>query len=237
MATTLSIVTDNGVQFTSASFASFLKERQISHNCSSLYYPAANGAVERFNRVLKQTIQLAIQQHLPWKPAVVDFLQVYRATPHATTGLSPFKLLHGRPMRTKLTLLPPAPVCTPAKRNIRRRVCQRQHKMKAYTDARRGARTPAFQRGDRVRVRNPLHVPKGHKRFSDPLTIREKVGNSTYTLSNGKTWNASHLAAFPDLTTTTTDADQDTVEPQVVRSPRPKRDICKPGWLKDYVTG
>ena len=94
----LSIVTDNGVQFTSASFASFLKDRQISHSKSSLYHPAAKGTIERFNRVLRQTVQLAIQQHQRWKPAVVDFLQVYRATPHATTVSSPFELLHGRPM-------------------------------------------------------------------------------------------------------------------------------------------
>ncbi|KAJ8373726.1 hypothetical protein SKAU_G00043060 [Synaphobranchus kaupii] len=228
----LNVVTDNGVQFTSASFASFLKDRQISHNRSSLYYPAANGAIERFNRVLKQTIQLAIQQHQPWKPAVVDFLQVYRATPHATTGLSPFKLLHGRPMRTKLTLLTPAPECTAAKMDIRHRVSQQQRKMKAYTDAKRGARPPAFQKGDRVRVRKPLHVPKGHQRFSAPLTIREKVGDSTYILSNGKTWNASHLTVFPDTATT----DEDTVESPVDRSPRPRRNSCQPGWLRDYAT-
>ncbi|KAJ8336764.1 hypothetical protein SKAU_G00379840 [Synaphobranchus kaupii] len=228
----LNVVTDNGVQFTSASFASFLKGRQISHNRSSLYYPAANGAIERFNHVLKQTIQLAIQQHQPWKPAMVDFLQVYRATPHATTGSSPFELLHGRPRRTKLTLLTPAPECTAAKMDIRHRVSQQQRKMKAYTDAKRGARPPAFQKGDRVRVRNPLHVPKGHQRFSAPLTIREKVGDSTYILSNGKTWNASHLTVFPDTATT----DEDTVESQVDRSPRPRRNSCQPGWLRDYAT-
>ncbi len=86
----LSVVMDNGVQFTSASFASFPKDRQISHNRSSLYNHPANGAIKRFNRVLKQTIQLAIQQHQPWKPTVVDFLQVYCTTPHTTTGSSPW---------------------------------------------------------------------------------------------------------------------------------------------------
>ena len=35
--------------------------------------------------------------------------------------------------------------------DIRHRVGQRQHKMKTYTDARPGARPPAFQKGDRVR--------------------------------------------------------------------------------------
>ena len=229
----LSIVTDNGVQFTSAPFASFLKERQISHSRSSLYYPAANGAVERFNRVLRQTVQLAIQQHQQWKPAVVDFLHVYRATPHATTGSSPFELLHGRSMRTKLTVLPPAPEYTPPlNADIRHRVSEQQRKMKIYADTRRGARPPAFQKGDKVRIRNPLHVMKGHRRYTDPLTISEKVGDSTYILSNGKTWNASHLTAFPDTAATT---GQETVELGADRSPRPRRNIQRSGWLKDYV--
>ncbi|KAK3526387.1 hypothetical protein QTP70_025423, partial [Hemibagrus guttatus] len=70
----LSIVTDNGIQFTSAAFAAFLEQRNIRNHHSSLYYPVANGAVERFNRVLKHTIQMAIQQHQPWKPVVTDFL-------------------------------------------------------------------------------------------------------------------------------------------------------------------
>ena len=233
----LSIVTDNGVQFTSAAFAAFLQERQIRHHRSSLYYPAANGQIERFNRVLKQTVQLAIQQQQPWKPAVTDFLHVYRATPHATTGTSPFQLLHGRPMRTKLTLLPPAstpPAPTLTDMDIRHRVSQRQHKMKTYTDARRGARPPAFQKGDRVRVRNPLHVPKGHRKFSDPLTISKKLGEGTYRLSNGNTWNASHLPDFP--TTTHTPTHEDTNPPDETPEPRPLRDTRQPTWLKDFVT-
>lgn len=232
----LSIVTDNGVQFTSAAFAAFVEERHIHHHRSSLYYPAANGQVERFNGVLKHTLQLAIQQHKPWKPAVTDFLHVYRATPHATTGTSPFQLLCGRPMRTKLTLLPPTPVSTQTDMDIRHRVKQRQDKMKAYTDAKRGARPPAFQKGDRVRVRNPLHVPKGHRKFSDPLTISEKVREGTYRLSNGNIWNATHLTGFPDTTTASRPTDEDTDSTDRPPEPRPMRDARQPSWLKDYVT-
>lgn len=107
-------------------------------------------------------------------------------------------------MRTRLTLLPPGPVSTQTDMDIRHRVEQRQDKMKAYADAKRSARPPAFQKGDRVRVRNPLHVPKGHRKLSDPLTISEKIREGTYRLSNGNIWNASHLTGFPDTTTTAT---------------------------------
>ncbi len=46
------MVSDNGCQFTSHAFTNFLREREIKRLRSSVYYPRANGAIERFNRVL-----------------------------------------------------------------------------------------------------------------------------------------------------------------------------------------
>lgn len=226
----LNSVTDNSVQFISTSFTSFLQERQLTHHRSSRYYPAANGAIERFNRVLKQNVQLAIQQHQQWKQAVIEFLHVYRATLHATTGSSPYELLHCRPMWTNLTVLPLSSGCTPhAEMDIR---CRQQQKMKTYIDSRQGARPLSFQRGDKVHVWKPLHVMKGHKRYTEPLSIHEKIGDSTYFLRDVKTWNASHLTAFLVRAAT---ADRDIKEPVIDSPPRMRRGIQKPVWLKDYV--
>lgn len=61
------LVSDNGCQFTSHAFAVFLREREIQHLRSSLYYLKANGAVERFNRILKECIQTSERSHKPWK--------------------------------------------------------------------------------------------------------------------------------------------------------------------------
>lgn len=77
-----SVVTDNGPQFTSAAFASFLHTQGISHSRTSVYYPAANGAVERFHRALRSCIQTAIQQSQPWKETVLNWLQVLQLQPH-----------------------------------------------------------------------------------------------------------------------------------------------------------
>ena len=38
----------------------FLEERKITHCLSSVYYPQANGAVERWNSVLKNAVQNAV---------------------------------------------------------------------------------------------------------------------------------------------------------------------------------
>ncbi|KAL0160057.1 hypothetical protein M9458_043782, partial [Cirrhinus mrigala] len=138
------IVSDNGTQFTSAEFSTFLRERDIRHIRTSLYHPAVNGAGERFHRVLKSCIQSAVLEAKPWKPTVTEFLQVYRATPHSATGLSPFELLHARKMRTRLNVLPP-PTTHQDVPALLQRVSLKQKKMKAYTDSRRVARTPDFK--------------------------------------------------------------------------------------------
>jgi transposase InsO family protein len=38
-------------------FESFLSKRGVRHGHSSIYYPQENGAVEKFNLVLKNNIQ------------------------------------------------------------------------------------------------------------------------------------------------------------------------------------
>lgn len=53
------ILTDNGPQFCSNVFKEFLSRNGISQTFTSIYHPAGNGIVERFNRVLKNAIQLA----------------------------------------------------------------------------------------------------------------------------------------------------------------------------------
>ncbi len=149
------IVTDNGTQFTSAVFAEFLKQRDIKHIRTSVYYLASNCAVERFHRALKGCIQKAIQYAQPWNRAVTEWLQVYRATPHATTGVSPYELLYGRKMRTKLNILPLHSEEKSDLAAVRANVKKKQDKMKQYTDCKRSARTPLFDVGWKVRIRLP----------------------------------------------------------------------------------
>lgn len=122
------IVSDNGAQFTSTEFGEFLKEREIVHLKASVYYPRANGEVERFNRVLKDCLQTASIQGTPWKSFIRSFLMDYRATPHATAGVSPSCLLHGRQMRTKLQIMDVVP--TPVKEDDVRESTTQTEKIK-----------------------------------------------------------------------------------------------------------
>lgn len=227
------IVTDNGPQFLSSVFADFLAERGICHMRTSVYYPQCNGAVERWNRVLKECILAAEQMQKSWKPAVTAFLQNYRATPHATTGVSPSELLHNRKMRTKLDIFPVKgknDKCA----TVRDTVEVRQKKWKEYTDERRGAKAPMFKPGDWVRVKRPDHVHKGTSKFTAPLRIQKQIGPGTFVLSDNRKWNASRLThysaglGFP------------AVEPAhtaPVTCKRSNRVTNPPSWLKDFHLG
>ena len=239
-----SIVTDNGSQFTSAEFAAFVKSRDIQHIRTSVYHPAANGAIERFHRVLKSCIQSAILERKPWKKSVNEFLQVYRSTSHSTTGISPCELLVGRKMRTRLNILPLLPF-SKDDAALSRRVTAQQNKMRTYTDFRRGARTPTFREGDSVRVRKPTHVPKGHPRFTEPMRIQRKVGPATYLLQDGKKWHASRLTGsnaparpvnsdYPVIDLPTEEPPT-VLQPDVPHDAHPARMRRPPRWLEDFV--
>ena len=131
-----------------------MKDRDIKHIRTAVYHPAANGAIKRFLRVLRESIQSAILQQKPWKATVTEFLQVYRATTHPSSCCMAEKYAHASMSflrhRQALTLMCFVRECPPVR--------------KKYTDSRRGAHVTSFKEEDRVRVRKPFHVPKAHSR-------------------------------------------------------------------------
>lgn len=159
------------------------------------------------------------------------------------TGVSPFEPMHGRKMRTKLDVLSP-PAMTACAAETRSRVSLRQKHMKQYFDTRRGAQMPSFREGDKVRVCKPVHVLKGHKKFSAPIEIKKQVGPSTYIWDDGKAWYASHLASVPGKLSGNP-AQSETEVGRVVEpwtgtvhqtGSRPVRAHHPSAWLKDYET-
>ena len=183
---------DHGVQFVSREFEDFLSDRGIKHHFSSIYYPPANGVIERFNSVVKNVIQNAINYRKSWKEATVQFLGVYRATVHATTGVSPSVLLHGRPMRTRLnivgSILPTVKVD-----NLRNHVQKKQNKYKLYKDNNRKFKPVTLNVGDWVKVKKPGFVPKGYSHYSAPIQIARKLSDHTFETTDNRKWNISKL--------------------------------------------
>jgi len=144
--------------------------------------------------VLKDCLQTATLQGLPWKPFALQFLTDYRSTSHATTGIPHYKLLHGSQMRTKRHIIN-LPMSNEDKNDLRKKVKIKQTKVKEYTDRHRSALQSNFQPGDEVKVKKPWMIKKGEQRNTKPQKVMENTGPNTYLLEDGRNWNASSLSA------------------------------------------
>ena len=83
------VITDNGPQFRSHDFATFLSSKGIQHSRTAVYHPQSNGVVERFNQVIKQGLRSHLTEGLNFHQALQEILVNYRSTKHSTTGCSP----------------------------------------------------------------------------------------------------------------------------------------------------
>ena len=74
------------------------------------------------------------------KHRLANFLIMYRSTPHSVTGRTPAKLLFGRPIRTKFSLLRP---------NLRKTVEERQRQQRKGHDFPR-MKEQSFEQGKKL---------------------------------------------------------------------------------------
>ncbi|XP_055632601.1 uncharacterized protein K02A2.6-like [Toxorhynchites rutilus septentrionalis] len=104
----ITVVSDNGPQFTAGEFKLFLQKSGVKfHKLSAPYHPATNGQAERYVQTTKDALKAMGTTASNLQSNLNNFLQQYRLAPHATTGESPAKLFLGRTLRTRLDLLKP----------------------------------------------------------------------------------------------------------------------------------
>lgn len=80
----LQLVSDNGPQFTSEEFATFMGENRIRHICLAPFHAATNSLAERFVQTLKHSFK-TMGQSIPPEKKLVNLLLMYRNTSHTTT--------------------------------------------------------------------------------------------------------------------------------------------------------
>ena len=84
------IVSDNGPQFASKTFADWCNAHSIAHLSSAPFHPASNGEAERLVGVFKQAMNRAVREEKKSKHlALRELLQQYRVTPQCTTDRTP----------------------------------------------------------------------------------------------------------------------------------------------------
>lgn len=90
----VTLMTDNGPQFSCSEMAEFAELYGFYHQTSSPHYPQSNGQAERAVRTVKSLLEHTADPYMA--------LMSYRATPLPFCGLSPAELLMGRRIRTDI---------------------------------------------------------------------------------------------------------------------------------------
>src|SRR2546428_14188278 len=67
----------------------------IKHKFSSPYHSQTNGMVERFNRILVESLT-KVKENDDWDLHIPAVLLAYRTKRHATTRFTPFQLVYRR---------------------------------------------------------------------------------------------------------------------------------------------
>lgn len=166
------LVTDNGRTFTSTDFQEYCKENQIKHTFTPPYHPATNGAAEKFVDTFKSAVTKIKESGYGLTSAVNLFLSDYRNSPQRTTGVTPARLMLGREIRNRFSLLRPPPLVDVVWENVEKR--------------NQGNRQIQFVVGQKVMVKD---YRKGAKPWVQGLVIEESIPGISYIVDvEGAQW-------------------------------------------------
>ncbi len=97
---------DRGTHFTAETMQHLWQMLGVKANFHISHHPQASGQVERANRTVVHILKKYVaSNHKDWDVKLPLVLMAIRATPHKTTGVSPFEMMTGRQMTLPLHLL------------------------------------------------------------------------------------------------------------------------------------
>ena len=179
---------DNGPPFQSSEMADFAKWAGFYHKHITPEWPRANGTVERFNRSMKEAIQAGCVDEKPLRRAAIEFIGMYRATPHSATDISPYAAMYGgRQMRSSF------PVVLEDDGQVDR-VKDEQYKKK-MCDGDKGV-SHRFQVGDTVIVKQ-RKVDKLTPAFNpERLTVIDVIGSTVMAVNRSRSRRVTQDASY-----------------------------------------
>ena len=102
----MTVQSDQGSNFQSKRFKSFLSELGITHATSSAYHPESQGALERFHQTLKTMIRAYCAEHKKdWDTVIPYLLFATRDSVQESLGFSPYELVFGHTVRGPLIVV------------------------------------------------------------------------------------------------------------------------------------
>ena len=179
---------DNGSPFNSDAFARYAKHSGFAHRRITPHWPRANSQAEAFNKPLMKAIRAAYLEQQNWKQQMFVFLRQYRATPHTTTGVTPFQLMFSREPSTRLPTVPLADSGCHSddkqldhQRALKKAISNdavAKSKQKQYADSRKRARVSDIAVGDSVLLRRDKRGDKFSTPFiPHPMIVIARKGN------------------------------------------------------------
>ena len=101
----MQIHSDQGGEFTSHLIRELCATLRIEKTATTAYRPQSDGMVERANRTIQNMLKTYVNSNRDdWDDHLPAVICAYRATPHDSTGVTPFKMLYGREIALPIDL-------------------------------------------------------------------------------------------------------------------------------------
>ncbi len=191
------VISDRGAAFTSKDFPAFCQKNNVKHTLTSVRHPAANGQVERVNRVLLPMIMSSTKKddHSDWDHCIADVEKKISSFANKTTGFSPYQALYGYSpqfydedaieianVAKNETWIPP----TVIREEIRSRIIAAQEKMKNWFDQKHysGIKNEVGEIvfGKKASTATGTST-KLQNRFRGPFVVTQVLPSDTYRVS------------------------------------------------------
>ncbi|GBM17882.1 Transposon Tf2-9 polyprotein, partial [Araneus ventricosus] len=191
------LITDNATNFISNEMVEFLDRLNIQHRKSSIYYPMANGLLERAHRTMKESLASMCESTFQWSEKLLFFKLYYNNSIHSVTKFAPAEIFFGRKQNLPLdSFFEPVTVENESKylKNIRNNMCSIRNEFakneeqyfKNNAPHIKGRKVPNFNLGDKVFVKNFSHPHVFQEKYKGPFEIIKILRNNNYVIKSLK---------------------------------------------------